>query len=82
MTLAEMHEGQKAVIARIHGRGVVRQRLMDMGVTRGSELRVERYAPLKDPIEISVRGFLLALRIEEARDVEVHVHEPRNHRQF
>ena len=65
-TLADVEEGREAVIVKIRGGGAIRQRLLDMGVTRGTKVRVERHAPLGDPIEISVKGYLLALRGEEA----------------
>jgi Fe2+ transport system protein FeoA len=59
------------VIVSLGGSGAIRQRLLDMGITRGAELRVERRAPLGDPIEIRVKGYYLALRHEEARDIMV-----------
>lgn len=49
----------------------LRRRLLDMGITKGAELRVERHAPLGDPVEIFVKGYFLALRMSEARTIEV-----------
>ncbi len=69
--LCQLAEGQEAVIASLGGSGAIRQRLLDMGITRGAELRVERRAPLGDPIEIRVKGYYLALRRDEARDILV-----------
>ncbi|MBN1669421.1 MAG: ferrous iron transport protein A [Kiritimatiellae bacterium] len=71
LSLADLREGETAEIIRIGGRGALRQRLLDMGLTRGTRIKVERYAPLRDPIELSVKGYLLALRVEEGRQIEV-----------
>jgi ferrous iron transport protein A len=49
----------------------LRRRLLDMGITKGAELRVERHAPLGDPVEIFVKGYYLAVRMSEARTIEV-----------
>jgi len=69
--LADLREGQRARITRIGGDGCVRQRLLDMGVTRGTPVRLERRAPLGDPIQIQVKGYRLAIRDAEARLIEV-----------
>lgn len=67
ITLAELLPGQKARILKIIGKeSWTRQRLMEMGLVSGAELKVERFAPLGDPIEISLRGQYLSLRREEA----------------
>ncbi len=72
MTLADLQEGQVAKITKIAGRGgAIRQRLLDMGVTRGTAVRVERRAPLGDPIEVTVKGYHLAIRESEARHIHV-----------
>lgn len=65
-------------IVRIRGGGArsLRQRLLDMGVTRGTEVRVERHAPLGDPVEVNIKGYHLALRMSEAREIEVEVLRP------
>ncbi len=70
-TLVDIEAGREAVIVKIRGGGAIRQRLLDMGVTRGTKVKVERHAPLGDPIEISVKGYLLALRGEEAAEIFV-----------
>jgi len=71
MTLADVEAGCEVVITRIRGAGAIRQRLLDMGVTRGTTVRVERHAPLGDPVEICVKGYCLALRREEAAGITV-----------
>lgn len=70
-TLADMHEGERATILRIRGNGALRQRLLDMGVMRGTAIRIERRAPLGDPIEVTVKGYLLAIRENEGRHIDV-----------
>ena len=70
-TLAEAREGDRVKVARLGGHGAIRQRLMDMGILRGVELAVERYAPLRDPLQVTVKGYSLALRVDDARDIEI-----------
>ncbi len=70
-TLAEAREGDRVRVMRLGGHGAIRQRLMDMGILRGVELAVERYAPLRDPLQITVKGYSLALRVDDARDIEI-----------
>lgn len=71
-TLAEMTQGCRVLISKTRpGGGAVRQRLLDMGVTRGTELLIERVAPLGDPIEVFIKGYHLALRRAEAAFIEV-----------
>jgi len=69
--LSDLEEGRQAIIVKIGGAGAIRQRLLDMGVTRGTTILVERRAPLGDPIEIAVKGYHLAIREDEARHIEV-----------
>jgi ferrous iron transport protein A len=73
LTLFDLVTGDRARILRVRGGGPmgIRQRLMDMGITRGTEVYVERHAPLGDPVEISVKGYFLAIRMSEARQIEV-----------
>lgn len=71
MLLSEMQEGQRATIVRIGGNGALRRRILEMGILKGTEIRVEKYAPLKDPVEIVVKGFHLSLRVEEAAQISV-----------
>ena len=71
-TLDTAEKGEKLTITRIQpGGDAIRQRLLDMGVTRGAELIVERVAPLGDPVEIFIKGYHLAIRKNEASFIEV-----------
>lgn len=63
--------GQQATITRITGEGVVRRRLMDMGVTRGTQILIRKVAPLGDPIEVCIRGYELTFRKSEAKKIFV-----------
>jgi ferrous iron transport protein A len=68
-TLADLAVGDRGRVARLDGGEGVVQRLMEMGVTPGVEVSVVRFAPLRDPLEIRVRGYLLSLRRADARCV-------------
>ena len=70
-TLKDVKCGQTAVVSRLHGSGAVKRRMMDMGITRGTEIFVRKVAPLGDPIELNVRGYELSLRKEDASMIEV-----------
>ncbi len=72
-TLFDLITGDTARIVRIHENApaCVRMRLLDMGLTKGAALRVERHAPLGDPVEIVLKGYRLAIRMSEARSIEV-----------
>ena len=67
--------GQEAVITAVGGAGALRLRLLDMGLIPKTTVRVEKVAPLGDPIELRVRGYSLSLRKEDARNIEVEVKE-------
>ncbi len=71
MTLAELSPGEKGRIVAVGGAGPLRRRLMDMGLLPGQEIRVEKVAPLNDPIEVTIRSYALSLRRSEAEGVEV-----------
>ncbi len=71
MTLDQQEPGFKGVVVRVAGNGRIRKRLMEMGVTAGTEIEFERVAPLGDPLEIRLRGYHLSLRKEEAATVYV-----------
>lgn len=71
MTLAEMRPGSAAKVARLSGEGAVKRRIMDMGITKGTEIAVRRVAPLGDPVEVTVRGYELSLRKDEAAKIEM-----------
>ena len=68
-TVADIQEGQEATIVRVDGRGRFRRRLLEMGLVRGTRLRLLGHAPLGDPLEVKVRGYLLALRRDEAKEI-------------
>ena len=70
-TVVDLQNGEESKIVKIGGGGAVRQRLLDMGVTRGASIRVQRRAPLGDPIEVTVKGYLLAIRGTEGRHIAV-----------
>jgi Fe2+ transport system protein FeoA len=71
MLLSEIKEGQTARILRVGGSGALRRRIFEMGIVKGTEVHVDKYAPLKDPLEIIVMGYHLSLRVEEASQVTV-----------
>ena len=73
MTLDKLPLGQDAVITAVGGEGALRCRLLDMGLIPKTTVRVEKVAPLGDPIELRVRGYALSLRKEDARTIEVEV---------
>ena len=63
--------GQTVKVSRLGGEGAVRRRIMDMGITKGTEIYVRKVAPLGDPIEVTVRGYELSLRKGEAENIVV-----------
>ena len=71
MLLSEMKEGQTAIIARVGGSSVLRRRILEMGILKGAEVYVEKYAPLKDPMELIVKGYHISLRVAEAAQIVV-----------
>ena len=71
--LSELKRGEKGKIVKVGGGGAIRRRLLDMGLVSGSEVEMERVAPLGDPIEIKVKGYNLSLRKEEAASIQVEV---------
>ena len=71
MTLHQAKLGQTVTVLRVRGEGASRRRLLDMGVTRGTEITVEGTAPLGDPMELSLRSYTLTLRRADAALVEV-----------
>ena len=70
-TLREIPIGGKAKVVKLHGEGAIKRRIMDMGITRGTEIYVRKVAPLGDPIELNVRGYELSLRKADAKLIEV-----------
>ena len=73
MTLREVKVGDKCTVARLHGEGAVKRRIMDMGLTKGVEVFVRKVAPLGDPMELTVRGYELSIRKADAEMVEVEI---------
>ena len=70
-TLKEVKPGETVSVASLAGAGALRRRMMDMGLTRGTKVFVRKVAPLGDPIEITVRGYELSIRKDEAEIIEV-----------
>ena len=71
MLLSELKQGQTATVVRVGGNGLLRRRILEMGLVKGTDLYVEKYAPLKDPLELVVKGFHISLRVEEAAHIVV-----------
>ena len=70
-TLKDAQVGETVTVAKLHGEGPVKRRIMDMGITKGTELYVRKVAPLGDPVEITVRGYELSLRKADTEMIEV-----------
>lgn len=70
-TLKDVKVGQTATVVKLHGEGAVKRRIMDMGLTKGTEIYVRKVAPLGDPMELNVRGYELSVRKSDAEMVEV-----------
>ena len=75
MTLDEMGLGQSGVITAVGGAGPLRCRLLDMGLIPHTKVTLRKVAPMGDPIQISVRGYELTLRVEDAKKIEVQAEE-------
>lgn len=71
MTLKDVKIGEKVYVVKLYGEGAIKRRIMDMGITKGTELKIRKVAPLGDPIEIRVRGYELTLRKDDAEKIEV-----------
>lgn len=71
LTLKDSQVGKSYVVRKIRGEGPLKRRIMDMGITKNAELYVQKVAPLGDPVQITVRGYQLSLRKEDASCVEV-----------
>lgn len=70
-TLKDAKIGSSIVVKKLGGDGAVKRRIMDMGITKGTEVYVRKVAPLGDPIEVTVRGYELSLRKQDAEMIEV-----------
>lgn len=71
MTLKEAKPGMNLVVRSIRGESAYKRRIMDMGITKGSRIFVRKVAPLGDPVELTIRGYELSVRKEDAECVEV-----------
>lgn len=71
MKLSELKQGQRATVVRVGGYGPFRIRLLEMGFLQGTEVYVEKYAPLKDPIELILKGYHVSMRVDEAARIQV-----------
>ena len=71
MTLGDAKVGSTVVVTKIEGDSAYKRRIMDMGITTGSELYIRKVAPLGDPVEITVRGYELSVRKDDAQCVQV-----------
>ena len=72
-TLRDAKIGETVKVVKLHGEGAVKRRIMDMGLTKGVEVYIRKVAPLGDPIEVTVRGYELSLRKEDAGMIEIEV---------
>ena len=70
-TLREVPVGSTVKVVKLHGEGAVKRRIMDMGITRGTQVFVRKVAPLGDPIEVTVRNYELSIRKADAEKIEV-----------
>ena len=70
-TLRNIAVGETAKVKRRHGEGALKRRIMDMGITKGSQVYVRKVAPLGDPVEITIRGYELSLRKDDADCIEM-----------
>lgn len=70
-TLKEARVGDTVTVQKLHGTGAVKRRIMDMGLTKGTEIYVRKVAPLGDPMELNVRGYELSVRKADAGMVEI-----------
>lgn len=70
-TLRNIAVGETAKVKRLHGEGGLKRRIMDMGITKGSQVYVRKVAPLGDPVEITIRGYELSLRKDDADCIEM-----------
>ena len=70
-TLREAKIGETVKVVKLHGEGATKRRIMDMGITKGTEVYVRKVAPLGDPVEVTVRGYELSLRKADAEMIEI-----------
>ena len=70
-TLRDAKIGEMVKVVKLHGEGAIKRRIMDMGITKGTDVYVRKVAPLGDPVEVTVRGYELSLRKADAEMIEV-----------
>ncbi len=70
-TLRDVKIGETATVVKLHGEGAVKRRIMDMGITKNTDVYVRKVAPLGDPIEVTVRNYELSIRKADAEMIEV-----------
>ncbi len=70
-TLKDVEVDQTVSVVKINGDGAIKRRIMDMGITKGATLYIRKVAPLGDPVEVTVRGYELTIRKEDAQNIEV-----------
>ncbi len=70
-TLRDVKIGETATVVKLHGEGATKRRIMDMGITKNTEVFVRKVAPLGDPIEVNVRNYELSIRKEDAEKIEI-----------
>ena len=70
-TLKDVQVGETVTVAKLHGEGPVKRRIMDMGLTNGTKVYVRKVAPLGDPMELTVRNYELSVRKADAGMIEV-----------
>ena len=71
ITLKDAKVGETVKVVKLHGQGAIKRRIMDMGITKGVQIYVRKFAPLGDPMELQVRGYELSLRRADAEMVEI-----------
>ena len=70
-TIKDAKAGDKVKVVKLHGEGAVKRRIMDMGITRNTEIYIRKFAPFGDPVEVTVRGYELSLRKDDAEMIEI-----------
>ena len=70
-TLREVKVRETATVVKLHGEGATKRRIMDMGLTKGTEVYIRKVAPLGDPVEITIRGYELSIRKADAELIEI-----------
>ena len=78
-TLRNAKVGQTVKVVKLHGEGAVKRRLMDMGLTRGTEVYIRKVAPLGDPVEVTVRNYELSIRKADAEMIEIEAEQKGEH---